>query len=134
MPAGRLRPSPPRAVRTARAMSLPLHTPRLVLRRFAADDLDAIGAVFGDPEVMRYVGSRRAPWTSEEVGDALDRVEAHWREHGFGPLAVVEQAAGVVTGSAACSSSRTGPTSSWRTRWPVAPGVAATPPRRPQPC
>jgi len=79
-------------------MALPLHTPRLVLRRFTGDDLDAIGAVFGDPEVMRYVGSRRAPWTSEEVGEALDRVEAHWREHGFGPLAVVERATGVVTG------------------------------------
>jgi RimJ/RimL family protein N-acetyltransferase len=79
-------------------MPFPLHTQRLVLRRFTADDLDAIGAVFGDPEVMRYVGSRRAPWTSEEVGDALDRVEAHWREHGFGPLAVIEAAAGVVVG------------------------------------
>ena len=79
-------------------MPLPLHTPGLVLRRFSADDLDAIGAVFGDPEVMRYVGSSRAPWSPEKVRDALDRVDAHWREHGFGPLAVVEQGAGVVVG------------------------------------
>ena len=79
-------------------MSILLRTQRLVLRRLRADDLDALAAVFGDPEVMRHVGSRRQAWTRQEMRAALDRAEAHWRERGFGPLAVVERAAGALIG------------------------------------
>lgn len=79
-------------------MDVTLHTSRLVLRRFRADDLGSLEAFFGDPEVMRYVGSRREPWTAEEIRTALARVDAHWDEHGFGPLAVVERVVGAVVG------------------------------------
>lgn len=79
-------------------MRLPLVTPRLELRRFQADDLEALFGVFGDPEVMRYVGTLRLPLSEAEVREALERAAKHWREHGFGPLAVVERATGAVVG------------------------------------
>ncbi len=79
-------------------MPISLRTQRLVLRRLRAADLDALGALFGDPEVMRHVGSRRQPWTREETREALERAAAHWHTHGFGSLAVVERTGGVLVG------------------------------------
>ena len=79
-------------------MPFALSTPRLHLRRLRASDLDALCAVFGDPEVMRFVGSRRLAMSRDEVRDMLDIVAAHWRAHGFGPLAVVERAADALVG------------------------------------
>ena len=34
-----------------------LETPRLILRHFTPDDLDDLAAIYGDPAVMRYIGS-----------------------------------------------------------------------------
>ncbi len=60
-----------------------LETPRLLLRPFREDDLDAYAALCADPEVMRYLGD----------GRPLDRVGAwrqmafflgHWHLRGFG--------------------------------------------------
>ena len=39
----------------------PLVTERLVLRRFAGADLGPLLGVFGDAEVMRFVGAERRP-------------------------------------------------------------------------
>ena len=75
-------------------------TQRLELRPFRADDLEALLVVLGDPEVMRYVGTRREPLTRDEVRDALGRAAAHWKAHGFGPLAVVELAGDALVGDA----------------------------------
>jgi RimJ/RimL family protein N-acetyltransferase len=79
-------------------MDVTLRTARLELRRFTTADLGALDAVFGDPEVMRYVGERRAPWSPDEIRAALTRVDAHWAAHGFGPLAVVVKADGELLG------------------------------------
>jgi RimJ/RimL family protein N-acetyltransferase len=46
-------------------MMLPLHTPRLLLRRFADTDLDALVAYRNDPEVARYQS-----WSSCTPSDA----------------------------------------------------------------
>ena len=49
-----------------------LETPRVTLRQFEADDLDAIAAIKSDPEVMRYIGTGE-PATREQVKAMLDR-------------------------------------------------------------
>jgi ribosomal-protein-alanine N-acetyltransferase len=78
-------------------VSLPLHTERLILRPFADDDTERILEVFGDPEVMRYVG-RGVPLDRDRLVASQARVLEHWRTHGFGPLALVERASGTVIG------------------------------------
>ena len=76
----------------------PLLTERLELRRFTAADLEPLEAVFGDPEVMRFVGPDRRPLSAGDLALSQANVEAHWRDHGFGPLAAVERASGRVVG------------------------------------
>jgi ribosomal-protein-alanine N-acetyltransferase len=75
-----------------------LRTSRLDLRPVGRDDLDALHDVFGDGEVMRYVGVERRPLAREQLRGSLDRVAVHWRDHGFGPLAVVGRAGGALVG------------------------------------
>jgi RimJ/RimL family protein N-acetyltransferase len=65
-----------------------LETSRLVLRGWEpATDGDAFGAMNADPCVMRFVGEGR-PLDRAESDELLDRIAAHWREHGFGLWAV----------------------------------------------
>jgi len=49
-------------------MDVYLETPRLILRRFTPDDLDAVEALDGDPAVMRYITGGK-PTTREELRD-----------------------------------------------------------------
>lgn len=58
---------------------------------------------------MRYVGTRREPLTRDEVRDALRRAAAHWKEHAFGPLAVVERSGGTLVGDAGLQLLEAGP-------------------------
>jgi RimJ/RimL family protein N-acetyltransferase len=51
-------------------MSLYLRTERLDLRRFTAEDLDAVVALDADPEVMRYINGGR-PTSRQEVRDEV---------------------------------------------------------------
>ena len=63
----------------------------------ASDDAPALFQVTGDPEVMRYW----APGPDMDVAAAARRIaaiEAHWRSHGFGDLAVVERHTGELIG------------------------------------
>ena len=58
-------------------LSLPLRTPRLILRDFRDEDFDAIHAYGSDPEVCRYM-----PWgpnTLEDTAQALARMQAQAR-------------------------------------------------------
>jgi [ribosomal protein S5]-alanine N-acetyltransferase len=64
-------------------------SPRLILRQFRTADADAMNAVFGDAEVMRFGdGIKTAQW----VRDWLANASAHfYQPWGFGPWAVVEK-------------------------------------------
>ena len=58
-------------------LSLPLRTPRLILRDFRDEDFDDIHAYGSDPEVCRYM-----PWgpnTLEDTAQALARMQAQAR-------------------------------------------------------
>ena len=82
------------------AATPPLRTQRLELRPSASGDRTALLDVFGDPEVMRFVGERREPLDAERLAASQLSVRAHWDEHGFGPLAVVERDSGRLAGEA----------------------------------
>lgn len=74
-----------------------LATPRLLLRRWRADDLDAYAELSGDPEVMRHIGAG-VPYTREQSRLSLDAFRNHWERHGFGLRAAVERESGTLIG------------------------------------
>jgi RimJ/RimL family protein N-acetyltransferase len=96
--------------RAERAAAMPpLATERLELRRFTAADLEPLLHVFGDPEVMRYVGAERRPLGREQVEALVARAEADWSQQGFGLLAIVERAGGRLVGEAGLQHLEAGP-------------------------
>jgi RimJ/RimL family protein N-acetyltransferase len=65
-----------------------VETERLLLRPFREDDLEAMAAIWADPEVMQHIGEGRT--RDRAASEALlARVRRHWNEHGFGLWAVV---------------------------------------------
>jgi RimJ/RimL family protein N-acetyltransferase len=66
-----------------------IETERLLLRPWRrAEDLDAFAAINAEEAVMRWVAPNR-PLSRAESAGLLDRIVAHWDEHGFGLWAVV---------------------------------------------
>jgi RimJ/RimL family protein N-acetyltransferase len=65
-----------------------IETERLLLRPFREDDLEAMAAIWADPEVMQHIGEglTRDRAASEAL---LVRFRRHWDEHEFGLWAVV---------------------------------------------
>lgn len=60
----------------------PLETERLVLRGHRAEDFLDCTAMWGDPEVTRFIGGRAFP--RDEVWTKLLRYVGHWAVSGFG--------------------------------------------------
>lgn len=72
-----------------------LETPRLVLRRFTPDDLDALVALDGDPVVMRYINGGRETPRDEMRDDYLPFWLAYYeRGDVWGFWAVIDKATG----------------------------------------
>jgi len=69
---------------------LTLETPRLLLRPWRDDDVDAFAAMFDDPKVMAFLMPPRGRVSASADADraAIDaivgRVRAHFDRHGFG--------------------------------------------------
>jgi RimJ/RimL family protein N-acetyltransferase len=74
-----------------------IETPRLLLRRFTRDDLDAWAEINADADVMRYVGDGK-PRSRDESQRRLNAILDHWDRHGFGLWALVEKASGELMG------------------------------------
>jgi len=62
-----------------------IRTDRLLLRRWRDDDRPAYVAMNQDPAVMEYMQGLQ---TADVSNAFIDRVEAHWEEHGWGLWAV----------------------------------------------
>jgi RimJ/RimL family protein N-acetyltransferase len=62
-------------------MPIPPPTPRLAFREMTPDDLDDMGALLGDPEVMRFYPR---PRTRDESLAWIAWNQRLYREHGFG--------------------------------------------------
>jgi RimJ/RimL family protein N-acetyltransferase len=74
-----------------------LQTARLVLRPFREEDLDDLATLYGDPEVMEFLGQGR-PRTREQTWELLRRALDHWRQHGFGLWAWLDRPGGRFVG------------------------------------
>ena len=72
-----------------------LKTERLLFRPFRESDLDDLAALYGDPEVMLFLGDG-SPRDREQTKERLDRMLGHWREHGFGIWALFARGGGFV--------------------------------------
>ena len=69
---------------------IPLKTRRLILRAWIVADREPFARMNADPGVMEYLGE---PLSREQSDEVVDRIEAHFRTHGFG-LCAAELAEG----------------------------------------
>jgi len=75
-----------------------LETDRLLLRGHRIDDLPDCTAMWGDPEVTRYIGGK--PFSREEVWSKILRYAGHWSLLGFGYWLIADRATGRFLGEA----------------------------------
>lgn len=75
---------------------MPIETPRLLLRRFAAEDLDDFVALHADPEVTRFVRALNR----DEAEERLRKDEDEWAARGHGLLALFDKESGAFLGRA----------------------------------
>jgi RimJ/RimL family protein N-acetyltransferase len=75
-----------------------LVTDRLRLRAHTAADFEASAAMWGNPEVTRFIGGR--PFTPEESWTRVLRCPGHWALMGFGFWVVEDRASGKFIGEA----------------------------------
>jgi RimJ/RimL family protein N-acetyltransferase len=72
-----------------------IETPRLLLRPWRDADREPFARMNADPRVMEFYP---ALLSAEESNAMVDRAEAHWIRHGFGPWAVELRATGQFLG------------------------------------
>jgi ribosomal-protein-alanine N-acetyltransferase len=74
-----------------------LETERLWIRPVQGDDCEDLFALYSDPEVMRFTtgGVRNRAQTK----DRLVQVITHWKQHGFGILALILKEKGCFIGT-----------------------------------
>jgi RimJ/RimL family protein N-acetyltransferase len=72
-----------------------LLTERLILRPLRESDLDALAAIYADPQTMRFLGG---PRTREDTRGRLGWMIAAHREQGFGLWATTLRADGILIG------------------------------------
>ncbi|MBL8325697.1 MAG: GNAT family N-acetyltransferase [Rubrivivax sp.] len=65
-------------------------TPRLVARHLGAQDLDALVAVYGDADAMRWVGDGR-PLARADCARWIEVTHENYRRRGYGMFALVER-------------------------------------------
>jgi RimJ/RimL family protein N-acetyltransferase len=76
-----------------------LRTTRLLLRPLAPADLDALHAITGDAERMRFMGDGK-PLSRERTGEWIERSTAAFAARGYGTWAVVDEASARLVGFA----------------------------------
>ena len=74
-----------------------VETPRLILRRWKAEDRPAYAALTSDPEVMRWLGG---VMPREESDAHIDRMEARWERLGYDRCVIERKADGLFLGFA----------------------------------
>jgi RimJ/RimL family protein N-acetyltransferase len=78
-------------------VTLPQPTERLSYRPLEPADAQALHAVWGDPEVMRYLPAEPSA-TLAETAERVERHVSRFAETGYGLCAVVERESGRVVG------------------------------------
>ncbi len=77
-----------------------LETERLILRYLTADDVDAIFAVIGDPETMKFYPQT---FTREDAVEWIERNRRRYANDGYGLWAIVLKSDGEVIGDCGLS-------------------------------
>lgn len=72
-------------------------TPRLRVRRLSHDDLDALFAVYGDADAMRWVGDGQ-PLSRERCAEWIAVTQRNYALRGYGMSALVERGSGRIVG------------------------------------
>ena len=75
-----------------------IETERVRLRLFTMDDLDDLARLFGNPQVMKFLGVDCKPAKRDEVEIALDSIIRHWERNGFGRFAAISKENGAFIG------------------------------------
>src|SRR5271167_3863686 len=73
-----------------------LETERLILRHLTPDDVDALFAIIGDPEAMKFYPQT---FTREDAVRWVTRSQERYRSDGYGLFAVVLKSIGEVIGN-----------------------------------
>jgi RimJ/RimL family protein N-acetyltransferase len=74
-----------------------IETERLLLRRNAVEDFQAISEIYTDPEVIKHIGVGQ-PASAQDSWFRLLRHVGHWTLFGYGFFTVVEKASGRFAG------------------------------------
>jgi len=77
---------------------LPIETERLLVRELRESDVDGAHRVYGDAEVMRYVGADGKPRTRDESAAGVARMMDGQRRNGFSLWAVELRETGEMIG------------------------------------
>lgn len=72
-----------------------INTPRLTIRPYTMDDLDALDAILSDAETLDFWPR---PYTREETLAGIERNIKSYTDNGFGRWAVVLKGTGLLTG------------------------------------
>lgn len=72
-----------------------IETQRLVLRLPQAEDVDKLGAIYSEPETMRFVGGTVDP---DDMPARIERMRSRWEERGFGTLVATRREDGRIVG------------------------------------
>lgn len=68
------------------------------MRSLQASDLDALAAIWSDPEVTQFLPSRGVPISREQTEQSLQSFLNHWQQRGYGVWAIVEKNASQMVG------------------------------------
>lgn len=60
------------------------------MRPLQSSDLDALAAIWADPEVTRFLPSRGIPIPKENAEKSLKSFTEHWQRRGYGVWAIIE--------------------------------------------
>ncbi len=66
-----------------------IETERLLLRRPEAEDAPDYAAIWGDPEVVRFLSGKT--WTLADAEETIGRMQRHWEWFGTGLFTVVRK-------------------------------------------
>jgi RimJ/RimL family protein N-acetyltransferase len=75
-----------------------LETERLVMRQMCADDAEFIIALVNSPGWLQYIGDRGIKTTEQAIDYIENRLNQHFRIHGFGYMIAIKKADNVPVG------------------------------------
>ncbi len=73
-----------------------MQTPRLTLRAFTTEDVDALAEILSDPRVMEF--SSKGPLSKEQTSGFIEWSIESCNDNGYGQWAVIERHTGVLIG------------------------------------